>query len=115
MNIATKIVSAALLAITVTCLAAQGDTFSNIFEVELVSSTQSAVSINFAALANEVFEFHDVNTLSQKYQETGVGFTYEYGKPILPSVTRIVVVPPNAGLELSINVGEPQNLQFDSP
>jgi len=115
MNITIKFVTTVLLTITVICLAAETENLSNIFEAELVSSTPTAVRLNFVTHVNEAINFQDVNNLPLNYQTTGEGFTYEFGKPILPSVTRLVIVPPNAGLELSIQFDEPQSFHVDSP
>ena len=43
------------------------------------------------------------------------GLTYEHGMPLLPAVTRMVVVPPEAGLELVVRAGEPRSVDTDSP
>ena len=36
----------------------------------------------------------------------GEGFTYEFGKPVLPMISRFVIVPPTAAVELSVSIGE---------
>lgn len=41
------------------------------------------------------------------------GITYEYGRPVLPGVSRFVVVPPRAGLELIVNAGESRRIRAD--
>ncbi len=38
---------------------------------------------------------------------TGEGTTFDYGQPLLPSVSRFVVVPPSAGLEFVVRADEP--------
>jgi len=43
----------------------------------------------------------------------GEGTTYEYGKPILPAISRFIVVPHDAGIELSIDADDPRTVQTD--
>lgn len=43
----------------------------------------------------------------------GEGFTYEYGKPMLPMVSRFVIVPPDVGLELEYEVLNTSRVQLD--
>jgi hypothetical protein len=43
------------------------------------------------------------------------GVVYERGKPILPMVSRFVIVPPQAGLELVVTASEPQRIQASLP
>ncbi len=43
------------------------------------------------------------------------GITYQPDKPILPMVSRFVVVPPQASLELSVQSDEPRIVRSDNP
>jgi len=43
------------------------------------------------------------------------GMTTEYGQPVLPAVSRWVIVPPTAGLELVISTGTPRIEPADYP
>ena len=43
------------------------------------------------------------------------GFINEYGKPVLPAISRFVVVPPRAGLELVVIADEPQRIRGANP
>ncbi len=62
------------------------------------------------------FEFDDV-VIEQKVENGNSrssfslpeeGHTLEHGYPVLPSVTRVVIVPPNAGLRFSYTADEPR-------
>ncbi len=39
------------------------------------------------------------------------GMTFEYGRPLLPAISRFVLVPPNAGLQFSYTFDEPRSLR----
>ncbi len=45
----------------------------------------------------------------------GEGFTYEYGKPVLPMVSRFVIVPPDAAVELEVTVGSIETIPANFP
>ncbi|NQT35559.1 T9SS type A sorting domain-containing protein [bacterium] len=58
--------------------------------------------------------FNDNQTFSRCIIK-GEGLTYEHNMPLLPAVTRMVVVPPEAGLELIVRADEPRSVDADSP
>ncbi len=43
------------------------------------------------------------------------GITYQHGQPILPAVSRFVIVPPNSGLELIVRSDTAQRIKADHP
>ncbi|MFC2150641.1 C25 family cysteine peptidase [Calditrichota bacterium] len=45
----------------------------------------------------------------------GEGLIWEFGKPTLPSVSRFIVVPPDAGLRFTYEEGESEIIQADQP
>ena len=45
---------------------------------------------------------------------TGEGLTCEPGKPVLPAVSRMVIVPPDAGLELIVRSDEARVIQGEN-
>jgi len=49
------------------------------------------------------------------YSIPGEGMTYERNRPLLPAVSRFIVVPPDAGLTLDINLTEPTRIKASSP
>jgi len=48
-----------------------------------------------------------------QFTEFGLGATLEEGKPILPCVSRFVIVPPDRGLELAVTSVSPQPIPVD--
>jgi hypothetical protein len=49
------------------------------------------------------------------YEIPGEGITYQDGKPVLPAVSRFVVVPPDAGLQLVVTADEPRVIPAEHP
>lgn len=43
------------------------------------------------------------------------GLTYEEGKPVLPMVSRFVIVPPTVGIELIVTASDPIRIEANSP
>ena len=43
------------------------------------------------------------------------GLTYSEGMPVLPMVSRFVIVPPTAGIELIVNAGDPIRIEANYP
>lgn len=43
------------------------------------------------------------------------GLTYSEGMPVLPMVSRFVIVPPTAGVELIVNAGDPIRIEANYP
>ncbi len=82
-------------------------------DVQILSQTQKHIQLGFAA------GFMDKEAVScdeEKIDEliaNGVGFTFEPGKPILPAVSRIVVVHPDAGLDFRFTAHNTQRVKAD--
>ena len=49
------------------------------------------------------------------FEIPGEGITYEEGKPVLPAVSRFIVVPPEAGLQLVVTADEPRVIPAGHP
>lgn len=73
----------------------------------IISSDNSMISLEFelSDLSNSEVDV-DGNPFDA-VSVMGEGTTYDYGQPLLPSVSRFVVVPPAAGLEFVYRAGEP--------
>jgi len=73
-----------------------------------VSSNLSSASLNISTnnLERNIVNL-DQETFSS-FSIPGEGITYEAGKPMLPMVSRYIVVPPDCGLELAISSDEPE-------
>ena len=81
----------------------------------IISSDAASLSLEFS-LSNLETEPVSVNgETCAAIRMTDEGTTYQFGKPLLPLVSRFVVVPPGAGLELEVSVGEQRRIRADSP
>lgn len=45
----------------------------------------------------------------------GEGTTYEYGRPVLPAVSRMVVIPPTGAVQLEVDAGEARSYRAANP
>ncbi|NQU06257.1 MAG: hypothetical protein HQ568_09215, partial [Calditrichaeota bacterium] len=54
------------------------------------------------------------NQTFDHYTIEGEGFTYEYGKPRLPCISRFVIVPSDRGLELVVDTGQLRRVQAEN-
>ncbi len=69
------------------------------------------------------YDFGSIVTRAVEYQNqtftatslTGEGLTYEFGKPVLPRVSRFIIVPPDAGLRLEVNSSTPVETRAENP
>ena len=83
--------------------------------VSLISSDIQAVSLEFELSDLERREFVHEGVTFDYNMIPGEGTTYEYGKPVLPAISRFVVVAPEAGLELEITAGETRRIEVQRP
>jgi len=70
----------------------------------IINSDAAAIDLEFTLTD---LESHQVILENQDYDAVlmpGEGMTYEAGKPLLPMISRFVIVPPDAGLELDVQV-----------
>jgi hypothetical protein len=76
-------------------------------------SNAQGMGITFTAegLENRLTEAPEGSVDS--YGIAGEGTTYEYGFPMLPAVSRFVVVPATAGLELVVQADEPRRMRAE--
>jgi len=81
----------------------------------IISVSSQAITLSFDTAEVEHEVIHEDNQSFDNYFITDEGFTYELGRPILPAVTRIVIVPPDAGLELVVQSGTPRTVHADNP
>ena len=97
-----------LLLISAQTVTAQVDMTSAGDRVSIVSSSDAAITLSFELEGLEQVEAGE-DQPDQSYRLIpGEGATYIYGKPQLPAVTRMVVVPHDAGLELIVRNDEPR-------
>ena len=73
----------------------------------IVSSSEQEITLNFLFPDLDPTEVVQNDETYESYIVAGEGTTYDNGQPILPAVTRFVVVPAQAGLELIIHADDP--------
>ena len=83
--------------------------------VQVVSEGVEAVSLGFDLSDFESQVMDQEGESCEFLFFPGEGLTYEYGKPILPAISRFVVVPPRAGLELDVEASEPRTIRLNNP
>ena len=80
-----------------------------------IQANASGVMLDFSSDGIEpVVVMQDQETFTSLSMD-GEGFTYEYGKPVLPMVSRFVIVPPTAGIELEVSVGKTEIIPANHP
>jgi len=76
--------------------------------VTLIASNTRAIDLEFNLSGINKKEVVTDGEKFDNYFITGEGTTYEFNKPLLPMVSRFVVVPHEAGLELIVKSDEPR-------
>ncbi len=104
-----------MLTIASTSFASQGEQMQPSNCVQLLSSTPNAINIrcDLTDLKMEAVEVD--NELKSSISIAGEPTTYYPGKPVLPAVTRFVVVPANSNLELIVTPSEPRRVRGEHP
>ncbi|HHE46561.1 MAG TPA: hypothetical protein ENL08_02515, partial [Bacteroidetes bacterium] len=77
----------------------------------LNASSDQGLSIDFELCGLSIQQDVVGDEMFDHFSIEGEGFTYEDGLPILPAVTRLVVVPPDAGIELVVQADEPRRIR----
>ena len=98
-------------------------TLASVPDLELVKDRRLTVTssgnratglcFNLSGLLRDSIQIE--NTPFETFTIPGEGFTYERDRPILPAVSRFVIVPPQAGLELVIRADETQRIRASKP
>ncbi len=78
------------------------------YRAAVVESSREMIKINFDLQGVEGSVFSDGNLSYSRFSLPGEGFTFEKNKPLLPAATRVVIVPPDCGLELSVATSDPR-------
>jgi hypothetical protein len=81
----------------------------------IIAEDNQLISLGFDTNDLEISEIVKGNTTFDACTIPGEGITFDYGKPILPAISRFVVVPPNSGLELVVEAGEPRIVKASNP
>ncbi len=109
-----RLIVFATLALSFSAFAAITDIVSGEDYVTVVASDIQAIQLEFDMSRIERTTVERDNEAFDAFLMPGAGATMEYGKPILPAVSRFVVVPPDAGLELRVDAGEPHRIRTDN-
>ena len=108
-------VTAALLLVAFSTRASDGLVQENEQCVRLTASDHRSVSLEFELPEIQKQEVEREGELFEAYDVPGEGVTYEYGRPLLPAISRFVVVPPTAGLELVVRPDHPRTVRSIHP
>ncbi len=83
--------------------------------VKILSSDAESVSLAFDLTVVEKSTVAKDDEIFTTHTMANSGVTLKPGYPQLPAVTRFVVVPPNAGLELVIDASDPRQIDAEHP
>ncbi len=95
--------------------AAAGQMNDDISSVDIVSSDAAEIILNFDLTNLNRTEVNVDGNAFEHFSISDEGVVCENNRPMLPAVIRFVVVPPDAGLELVVNSGEPRVVQAELP
>lgn len=94
--------------------AAINDVASGNDYVTVIASDNQAIQLEFDMSQIERTTVERDNKAFDAFLMPGAGATMQCGKPVLPAVSRFVVVPPDAGLEFRVDVGEPRRIHTEN-
>ncbi|MCF7811816.1 hypothetical protein K9N50_12605, partial [bacterium] len=75
--------------------------------VTILSADNQSIVMDFELSDLEINELVKDNKTFDSYAIPGEGITYDYGRPMLPTISRFVILPPQSGLELIVESDEP--------
>jgi hypothetical protein len=55
-----------------------------------------------------------INNSDEEILSCGTGITYNYNKPILPFISKVIIIPPQAAVKLNVEVGDIRVVPLDS-
>ncbi|MDP8228023.1 MAG: C25 family cysteine peptidase, partial [Candidatus Electryoneaceae bacterium] len=76
--------------------------------VTLISSEVDVISLSFDLSNVDPSQVEENGDMYDSHLIVAEGMTYEYNRPILPMVSRFVVVSPDAGIDLVVHSDEPR-------
>ncbi len=77
----------------------------------IVSRDNQSIDLEFRLEDTALEQVVENGNNRSKFTMPDEGYTLEYGYPVLPAVTRVVVVPPAAGLSFSFQADEPRRVR----
>ncbi|MDP8241150.1 MAG: C25 family cysteine peptidase [Candidatus Hatepunaea meridiana] len=82
---------------------------------QIIASDNQTVSLSFELTGVEKRTVTKDDLTFEVYGIPGEGVILEYNKPILPSISRFIVIPPDVNVELVVMTGEPRVEQLNHP
>ena len=79
--------------------------------VTLTNSSSQSVNLDFNLVDVERNILTDQNYSVDHFSIDGEGYTFEQGYPQLPAVTRVIVVPPDVGVDLFVQTSDPYRVE----
>ncbi len=115
MPIKATLISLVYLLLFSLSASARIDATSGNDRVTLISTSDESVTLSFTLddIEQTTFEGDEQTEILHSIQ--GEGMTYDKNRPILPSVSRFIVVPPDAGIELIVRHGEVRRVSAEHP
>ncbi len=109
------VVAILALILVATCAVNAAEVEASRIDHVAVQSNDSGLLLEFnvADIDQQIVELNSESFTA--FTAPGEGITYDYGKPILPMVSRFVVVPPNVAIELVVESGDVQVIPAESP
>ncbi|NQU04442.1 MAG: hypothetical protein HQ568_00005, partial [Calditrichaeota bacterium] len=105
-----------ILLLTLSTALASDDVSLNLNKnVTILSADNQSISMNFELSELEIHEIVKDNKSFDSFAIPDEGITYEKGRPILPAVSRFVIIPPRAGIELFVEADEPRIVKAANP
>ena len=71
------------------------------------------IDYDFGSIVSRAVEYQNQTFTATMIPEEGL--TYDYGKPVLPRVSRFIIVPPTAGLQLQVTSSTPVEIRAEHP
>ena len=112
----SKLVAAITLQLAILCTPVfSGNQSIQSSHASIISSNNQSISLNFELGDVAVEQVIEDGNATTRFSLPDEGHTYDKGFPQLPSVTRVVIVPPSAGLHFSFETDEPRIVQAETP
>ncbi len=107
--------SMVVLLTSITCWATPAD-LDNLKNgnVSITNSGNQSIELEFNLINLERTEVISDGSTSEYQYISGEGSTYEYGKPILPAISRFIVIPSDVGVELSYSSDDPRIVRAEN-
>ncbi len=109
------VLSLALVSLSVTPVKASSITELQATPVTVLSSDAGSIRLGFDSQQIQPRNVEKDGNKFELFQIPDEGMTFDYGQPLLPAISRFVLVPADAGLEFSYKYDEPRRLRSTTP